>query len=97
MFVGLRPDGSVRRMYWTPDGQSWNAEQKRALTDAHPGWLLYAPHEEPGTGYIEWSQVEQHVLERWLDRRFEVIDFQDVRTTSARDRWPESWQVIVGT
>lgn len=96
MFIGLRPDCSVRRVYFAPAGEGWSTENKRALTEAHPAWLLYLPYEEPASGYLEWAEVPREVFERWLERSFEVVDFQDVRTTSARDQWPRTWQVIVG-
>jgi hypothetical protein len=97
MFLGFRSDGSVRRVYLTPTATGWTPEKRAELIATHGSWLFYTPYEEGGTGYLEWSAVAQEVLERFLDKRFEATDFVDVRTTSVRDRWPDTWQVIVAS
>ncbi|MFT5456678.1 MAG: hypothetical protein ACI9K2_003165 [Myxococcota bacterium] len=95
VFVAFRADGTVRRVYFAPPGGTFDGARKAALVEAHPGWLLYSPYDEEGTGYLEWLGVGQDVAERWIGRRFEPLDFVDVRTSGARDAFPDAWRVIL--
>lgn len=94
-FIGLRRDGSVRRIYFAAPGQSFDGDRKAALADAYSSWFLYSPYEEPESGYVEWLGIDQAQMEQWLGKPFELADFLDVRTTTARDGWPRSWRAIV--
>jgi hypothetical protein len=94
-FVGLRADGTIRRIYVSPPDDPFDGERKAKLAEAYTGWFVYAPYEEPGTGYLEWLGLEQAVAERWLAARLGADDYFDVRSTSAREGWPESWRVII--
>ncbi len=96
MFVGVRPDGAVRRIYFAPAEQSFEGTRKTALTDTNEHWLLYNPYGEPGSGYVEWFALDRKVAERWLEHVLQVEDFIDVRSPTARNEWPASWRVIVG-
>lgn len=95
LFIAIRVDGAVRRVYCAPTASPWDPEQKQTLSESHASWLYYCPFEEQATGYLEWHELAREVAERLLDKPFERTDFHDVRTTSARDQWPGSWQVIV--
>lgn len=95
-FIGLREDGTVRRVYLAPPGDRLDGGKKAALADAYSAWFLYSPYEASGTGYVEWLSLPREVVERWLQRPLEGPDFLDVRTTTSRDEWPVSWRVIVG-
>lgn len=96
MFVGLRPDGAVRRVYFAPNGESFEGGRKSALAETHAHWFLYTPHAEPGSGYLEWFALDRRVAERWLQRKLDPEDFLDVRGTGSRDDWPLTWRVILG-
>jgi len=96
MFVGVRDDGAVRRVYFGADGQPYEGVRKTALTENNEHWLLYNPYGEPGTGYVEWFALERRVAERWIEHTLQAEDYIDVRSTSAREDWPASWRVIVG-
>lgn len=94
-FVGLRDDGSIRRVYFAVPGTPFDGANKAALAEAYPRWFLYLPYDEDGSAYLEWLGVGRSQAERWLGRRFEAADFMDVRSSGERDEWPESWRVIV--
>jgi hypothetical protein len=94
-FVGLRADGTVRRLYFRPRGESVAGESKTALAEAHPRWFLYQPYEDEGSAYIEWLGLDQPTVERWLGRPLERADFLDVRSAGHHEGWPEAWRVIV--
>ena len=95
MFVGLRPDGGVRRVYFAPSGETYEGQRKTALAESHQAWFLYNPSAETGTGYIEWFNLDRAVAERWLAKKLESEDFLDVRSTSSRKDWPSSWRVLI--
>ena len=95
IFIGLRPDGTIRRVYVSPPNRPISGEQKALLGQEYTSWLIYLPYEQDGAAYIEWLALPQPVIERWLGRVFEPADFIDVRTTGSRDGWPDSWRVIV--
>lgn len=95
-FVGMREDGSLRRVYFAPPEEPFDGPQKAQLAEAYPRWFLYVPYEEAeGSAYLEWLGIERKIAERWLGRGLDAADFLDVRSTGARDQWPESWRVIV--
>jgi hypothetical protein len=94
-FVGLRDDGSPRRIYFAGAGSPIDGPAKAALAEAYQSWFLYLPHDE-GSAYLEWLGLEQAVAERWLGKRLDASDFLDVRQTGTREGWPDSWRVIVG-
>lgn len=94
-FVGLRSDGTLRRVYLAAPGQQFDGARKARLAESYGAWFLYSPYEAPGAGYVEWLALPREVAERWLKRPLEAADFLDVRTTTARDGWPDSWRVIV--
>lgn len=94
-FVGLREDGSVRRIYFAPRGEEFDGAQKVQLAEAHPRWLLFQPYDEDNSAYLEWLGVDRPTMECWLGRRLEPGDFMDVRSTGTRDDWPDAWRVIV--
>lgn len=96
MFVGLRPDGGVRRVYFAPSGETFEGQRKTALAESHQAWFLYNPSAETGTGYVEWFNLDKAVAERWLVRKVEADDLADVRGTSPRKEWPSSWRVLIG-
>lgn len=93
-FVGLRDDGTVRRVYVAPPGTGFDAGQQESLKESHTRWLLYMPYEESQSGYLEWLNLDQKIAAQWLQRRLQSSDFQDVRGGGDRERWPESWRVI---
>ena len=95
VFVGMRDDASIRRIYMARAGTSFDGDRKSTLVEAHPRWLLYTPYDEAGTGYLEWFALPQSVAERWIGRPLEMADFLDVRSSSTRNDWPETWRVIV--
>lgn len=95
-FVALREDGTLRRTYYAAPGRPWDGEQKTSMAQAHPRWFLFVPEEEPGRGYLEWSELPVAVARRWLGRPVLATDLQDVRGGEALDHWPESWRVVVG-
>lgn len=94
-FLGLRPDGTVRRVYLSRPGEPFEGERKAAAIEAHPSWLLYTPYEAPGTGYLEWMELGRDPVERWLKSKLEPSDLLDVRSTAAPIPWPATWRVIV--
>jgi hypothetical protein len=96
LFVGLRPDGAVRRVYFAPAGDTFEGERKNNLAESHPSWFLYTPHPEPGAGYVEWFALERNIVERWLGVSLEADDFVDVRAAGKREDWPKTWRVWVG-
>ena len=95
-FIGLRDDGSPRRVYFARPGESIDNDRKNAMVDQHPMWVLYAPYDEPDHGYLEWYALDRATAERWLGSSLEDADFIDVRGTETRDAWPLTWRVIVG-
>jgi hypothetical protein len=95
MFVGVRPDGAVRRVYFAPQGESFEGNRKTTLAESHAHWFLYLPHAEPGSGYLEWFNLERAVAERWLELRLEAGDFLDVRAPGSREEWPVTWRVLL--
>ncbi len=95
-FVGLRDDGSPRRLYFAKSGTPFDGDRKVKLAETHSRWFLYSPYDDSGTGYLEWLDLPRGVAEVWLKRKLEATDFLDVRSTSARDGWPDNWRVIIG-
>ncbi len=95
-FVGMRSDGSIRRIYFSRPGEPFDSDAKDKLVNAHPIWLRYAPGPEPGSGNLEWFDLEQKHAERWMAGKFGAEDFVDVRASGNRDSWPTSWRVIFG-
>lgn len=95
LFVGLRPDGAVRRVYFAVGDESFEGERKNALAESHGKWFLYTPHAEPGTGYLEWLELDRRIAERWLAARLGPEDFLDVRASGSRPDWPTSWRVLI--
>ena len=96
LFIGLRHDGSTRRVYFGKRGEAFDGEKKNQLVATHPVWFLYQPHDEPGSGYLEWYGLDRTVAERWLGGTLRPEDFVDVRASGNRDTWPDAWRVIVG-
>lgn len=96
LFIGLRADGTVRRVYAARPGESFDFERKAAMTEAHQSWLLYRPHEDPDAAYLEWLDLDQKVAEGWLGGSFGEQDFVDVRGHESKAGWPTSWRVITG-
>ena len=94
-FVGLRPDASLRRMYFASPAEPFDATRKAQLVEGHPAWFLYLPYDALGSAYLEWNGLGARIVERWLGRKLEQSDYLDVRSTGARAEWPESWRVIV--
>ncbi len=95
MFVGVRPDTAVRRIYFAPALESFEGERKSALAESHAHWFLYTPHPEAGTGYLEWFALERKIAERWLQHKLEPEDFIDVRGPGTRNEWPATWRVLI--
>ena len=91
-FVGLRDDGSPRRIYFAEDGP-FDAAQKDRLAGAHPRWFLFLPHDE-GT-YLEWLDVDRATFERWLGAPLGPDALVDRTSTGSRGAFPTSWRVIV--
>ena len=96
LFVGLRDDGAVRRVYFAPNGESFEGERKNKLVESHMAWFLYTPHAEIGTGYLEWFSLDRRVAERWLDMALAPEDYIDVRSSGSKEGWPPTWRVIIG-
>ena len=94
-FLGLRNDGSVRRIYFARPQAPFSDDRKRVLADGHLQWFLYHPHGDKGPGYVEWYDLELPVAERWIKRRLERTDYEDVRGGGALHAWPSSWRVIL--
>ncbi|MCA9492429.1 MAG: hypothetical protein KC621_20995, partial [Myxococcales bacterium] len=92
-FIGLREDGSPRRIYFTAPGVPFDAAQKTSLADAHTRWLLYLPHED-GT-YLEWLGVDAALAARWLGRALQPADLRELDGSGARDEWPDAWRVLL--
>jgi hypothetical protein len=95
-FIGLRQDGSVRRVYFAQGGDPFDGKRKDALAAAYSTWFLYSPYSDQGSGYVEWFELDLEVVERWLQAILDATDFADVRSTGSRDGWPRSWRMIVG-
>jgi hypothetical protein len=95
LFVGLRADGAVRRVYFASGDESFEGDRKTRLAQSHPGWLLFLPHGEAGTGYVEWFGLDAKVAERWMAHRLDAADYVDVRGRSERTEWPTTWRVLV--
>jgi hypothetical protein len=95
-FIGIREDGSPRRVYFARQDDQFDGERKAALAESHPVWILFGPADDRGSGYLEWYGLEKDVAERWVKRPFEATDFIDVRASGGRDGWPTSWRVLVG-
>jgi hypothetical protein len=95
-FVGVRPDGAVRRVYFERSARPFDSQRKRALADAHTHWFLFQTHGERGAGYVEWFELEQGVIQRWLGGDLESEDLDDVRGSGALHAWPACWRVILG-
>lgn len=96
MFIGLRADGTTRRVYFGKLDEAFDGEKKNALVGSHPVWFLYQPYDEPGSGYLEWYAMDRTVVERWIGAKLRADDFVDVRASSNRDDWPTAWRVIFG-
>lgn len=95
-FIGMREDGSIRRIYFNVPGSGFEGDRKAKLVAGYRRWFLYEPHLEPGHGYLEWLGLSQSQAEVWLKRRLDLVDFLDVRSTTARNGWPSDWRVLVG-
>lgn len=95
LFVGLREDGSLRRIYFAAPGEGFDGPSKTSLAESHVSWFLYQPYEDEGSAWVEWLGLRREVAERWLGRRLEPADFLDVRSTGARDGWPDAWRVTL--
>lgn len=93
-FVGLREDGSVRRLYSSKPHEVYDGERKHTMARSHSVWFLYVPHDEKGSGYVEWYELDPGIVERWTARPLSPEDFADVRGGSAREGWPSSWRVL---
>ncbi len=96
MFVGLREDGSIRRVYFAQPQHPWDGDQKTSMAQAHARWFMYLPEEEPGRGYLEWRALPVAAARRWLGRPVMTTDLQDVSGGEPLDHWPETWRVVVG-
>ena len=94
-FVALRNDGSVRRLYIAQPGRAFSPEQKARMTSQNPRWFLFVPYFDEGAAFLEWQKVDQESAERWVGRAFERDDFLDVRASGSRERFPETWRVII--
>ncbi len=95
-FIGLRADGSVRRVYLAPPESEMGADRKTALADAYAAWLMFTPYrDEPGTYYLEWLGITSGVVRHWLGGLPEGPELEDVRDGAAIEQWPEAWRVIV--
>lgn len=95
LFVGMREDGTLRRVYVAAPGRPWDGEQKTSMAAAHPRWFLFVPDDEPGRGYLEWSALPVAVAQRWLTRPLQSTDLQDVKGDTPLDHWPETWRVVL--
>ena len=94
-FVGFRPDGTLRRVYFGLPEADLLGERKAALADMYTHWFLFAVDGgERAIGYVEWLDLPQGTVERWIGRSLADEDF----TESGRrlDGWPTHWRVIVG-
>src|SRR3990172_5430015 len=91
MFVGIRADQSLRRIYFARPGESFDGDAKNKLVEAHPVWFQYAPYPELGAGYLEWFALESPTAERWLESSIGPEDLLDVRASGNRATWPKSW------
>lgn len=94
-FLGMRADGSVRRIYFARQDEGFDGDMKNRLAEQNAVWFLYNPYDEGGAGYLEWFELPRDTAERWLDRTLQTEDFIDVRASGVRDSWPLSWRVIV--
>jgi hypothetical protein len=94
-FIGLRPEGAARRVYFARAGAPFSPERKRVLVDGHLGWFLFHPVEFRAAGYVEWYDLDAFVVERWTRQRLEPADFEDVRGGGSLHAWPTSWRVIL--
>jgi len=94
-FVGLRDDGSIRRVYVAHPERPMDGTEKQKLAEHYPAWFHYFPYDLEGAAYIEWYGLPEAVAEAWLGRELDATDFIDVRSTGARDGFPSSWRVIV--
>jgi hypothetical protein len=94
-FVGIREDGSPRRVYLARRGVEIDGARKAALAETHSRWFHYSPHEVTGTGYLEWLGLPETTATTWLKDPLEPADFVDVRSTDIREGWPEAWRARV--
>ena len=94
-FIGLRADGTIRRVYMLAPGVSVEPDQKTKLAGAYSHWFLYSPYEEGKESYLEWLGLEQGSVEHWLQGPLTDSDFECARDEGALDTWPEGWRVIV--
>lgn len=93
-FVGFRPDGSVRRVYFGLPDIELLGERKAALAEMYTRWFLFAVDEsEREIAYVEWLNLPQSVAERWVGRAFEDDDLCGSR--GSLDGWPTHWRVII--
>lgn len=95
-FIGMREDGSVRRIYFARKDDPFDGARKATLAESHPVWFLYAPYSDVGSGYVEWYELDRPTAERWLGVELDASDFQDVRSLGSRDDWPRAWRMIIG-
>lgn len=94
-FIGLRPEGAARRIYFARAGAPFSAERKRVLVDGHLSWFLFHPVEHRSPGYVEWYDLDAPVVERWTRQTLAPSDFDDVRGSGSLHAWPTSWRVIL--
>ena len=94
-FVGFRPDGTLRRVYFELPEVDLMGERKAALADMYTRWFLFAVDEqERAIGYVEWLDLPQNTAERWIGRSLGDEDFTE--SGHRLDGWPTHWRVIVG-
>lgn len=94
LFVGFRPDGSVRRIYFMPPGQPLDGEKKTALADAYRSWFLYSPYAGEQGAYVEWLGLPADRIGTWTGSRPTAADLAPTHG-DALAAWPDAWRVIV--
>lgn len=95
-FVGLRDDGTVRRVYLSPPSQAFDAARKTTLAESYSGWILFAPYDDGPELYLEWLGLQQDRAEVWLGRPLTDDDLQPTDGSAPLSAWPTAWRVIVG-
>lgn len=94
LFVGFRPDGTVRRVYFMPPGAPLDGVRKTALADAYRSWFLYSPYEDAGV-YLEWLGLPAGVIATWTGDAPAPGDLAPLHGDGPLSEWPEAWRVIV--
>ena len=92
-FIGLREDGSIRRVYVSHGSLGFESMARQQLIDSYPRWFLYEPQVELECATVEWMGLSAECAERWLGEPLDGGDFQDVRHEGSLQGWPESWRV----